>query len=128
MAVDPTTVEIIRSTLLYASEEMGIALRNSSYSPNIRERMDHSAAIFDAEGRLLAQAEHIPVHLGSLPLGLQKTLDYCEKEGFEMEESSMIMVNNPYIAGTHLNDVTVIRPVYYSNNRRTRTFSTDCLT
>jgi N-methylhydantoinase B len=78
--------------------------------------MDHSAAIFDAEGRLLAQAEHIPVHLGSLPLGLHKTLDYCEKEGFEMEESSMIMVNNPYIAGTHLNDVTVIRPVYYSNN------------
>jgi N-methylhydantoinase B len=116
MSTDPTTVEIFRNTLLYASEEMGIALRNSSYSPNIRERMDHSAAIFDAEGRLLAQAEHIPVHLGSLPLGLQKTLDYCEKEGFEMEESSMIMVNNPYIAGTHLNDVTVIRPVYYSNN------------
>jgi N-methylhydantoinase B len=116
MLTDPTTVEIFRNTLLYASEEMGIALRNSSYSPNIRERMDHSAAIFDAEGRLLAQAEHIPVHLGSLPLGLQKTLDYCEKEGFAMEESSMIMVNNPYIAGTHLNDVTVIRPVYYSNN------------
>jgi N-methylhydantoinase B len=116
MSTDPTTVEIFRNTLLYASEEMGIALRNSSYSPNIRERMDHSAAIFDAEGRLLAQAEHIPVHLGSLPLGLQKTLDYCEKEGFEIEESSMIMVNNPYIAGTHLNDVTVIRPVYYSNN------------
>src|SRR5438093_8665541 len=116
MLLDPTTTEIIRNSLVYASEEMGIALRNSSYSPNIRERMDHSAAIFDAEGRLLAQAEHIPVHLGSLPLGLQKTLDYCEKEGFEMEESSMIMVNNPYIAGTHLNDVTVIRPVYYSNN------------
>ncbi len=115
MPVDSTTAEIIRNTLLYASEEMGIALRNSSYSPNIRERMDHSAAIFDAQGRLLAQAEHIPVHLGSLPLGLRKTLDYCKKEGLELEESSMIMVNNPYIAGTHLNDVTIIRPVYYSN-------------
>ena len=116
MAVDPTTVEIIRSTLLYASEEMGIALRNSSYSPNIRERMDHSAAIFDDQGRLLAQAEHIPVHLGSLPLGLRNTLDYCEKENIELEESSMIIVNNPYIAGTHLNDVTVICPVYHSDS------------
>ncbi len=116
MPVDLTTVEIIRNSLLYASEEMGIALRNSSYSPNIRERMDHSAAIFDDKGRLLAQAEHIPVHLGSLPLGLRNTLDYCEEEGIVLEESSMIIVNNPYLAGTHLNDVTVIRPVHYSNS------------
>ena len=115
MTVSPTTVEIIRNTLFYASEEMGIALRNSSYSPNIRERMDHSAAIFDEEGRLLAQAEHIPVHLGSLPLGLRNTLEYCRKENIDLEESSMIMVNNPYIAGTHLNDVTIIRPVYHSH-------------
>jgi len=115
MLLDPTTTEIIRNSLVYASEEMGIALRNTSYSPNIRERMDHSAAIFDDEGRLLAQAEHIPVHLGSLPWGLAKTLDYCEREGVDLEPSSMIMVNNPYIAGTHLNDVTVIRPVYHSN-------------
>ncbi|HVH15447.1 MAG TPA: hydantoinase B/oxoprolinase family protein [Candidatus Angelobacter sp.] len=109
------TTEIIRNSLVYASEEMGIALRNSSYSPNIRERMDHSAAIFDDQGQLLAQAEHIPVHLGSLPWGLAKTLEYCEREGIEPEYSSMIMVNNPYIAGTHLNDVTVIRPIYDSN-------------
>ena len=115
MSSDPITVEIIRNSLVYASEEMGIALRNSSYSPNIRERMDHSAAIFDDQERLLAQAEHIPVHLGSLPIGLTNTLNYCEKEEIELEQSSMIMVNNPYIAGTHLNDVTIIRPVYYSN-------------
>src|SRR6266851_9145674 len=113
--MDPTTSEIVRNSLVYASEEMGIALRNSSYSPNIRERMDYSAAIFDNEGRLLAQAEHIPVHLGSLPWGLAKTLEYCKREGIFLEEFSMIMVNNPYIAGTHLNDVTVVRPIYYSN-------------
>jgi N-methylhydantoinase B len=113
--LDHTTVEIIRNSLVYASEEMGIALRNASYSPNIRERMDHSAAIFDQEGRLLAQAEHIPVHLGSLPWGLSRTLEYCEHEGIDLEPSSMIMVNNPYIAGTHLNDVTVIRPIHYSD-------------
>ncbi len=113
--MDPTTSEVIRNSLVYASEEMGIALRNSSYSPNIRERMDHSAAIFDMEGRLLAQAEHIPVHLGSLPWGLRKTLDYCSKEGIDLEPFSMLMVNNPYIAGTHLNDVTVVRPIYHSD-------------
>src|SRR5438552_4012234 len=115
MQLDPTTTEIIRNSLVYASEEMGMALRNSAYSPNIRERLDHSAAIFDDQGRLLAQAEHIPVHLGSLPSGLVKTLEYCHREGIEHEESSMIMVNNPYIAGTHLNDVTVIRPIYHAN-------------
>jgi N-methylhydantoinase B len=115
MRLDSTTVEIIRNSLLYASEEMGIALRNSAYSPNIRERMDHSAAIFDNEARLLAQAEHIPVHLGSLPWGLVKSLEYCDRGGIDLEESSMIMVNNPYIAGTHLNDVTVIRPIYSSH-------------
>jgi N-methylhydantoinase B len=115
MLLDATTTEIIRNSLVYASEEMGIALRNASYSPNIRERMDHSAAIFDSEGRLLAQAEHIPVHLGSLPWGLAKTLDYCERERIDLPPSSMIMVNNPYIAGTHLNDVTVIRPIYDAN-------------
>src|SRR5919108_4522256 len=114
MPTDHAVTVIIRNSLVYASEEMGIALRNSSYSPNIRERMDHSAAIFDYEGKLLAQAEHIPVHLGSLPWGLTRTLDYCEKEGIELEPSSMIMVNNPYIAGTHLNDVTVIRPIHHS--------------
>jgi N-methylhydantoinase B len=115
MHMDSTTVEIIRNSLVYASEEMGIALRNSAYSPNIRERMDHSAAIFDNEARLLAQAEHIPVHLGSLPWGLVKTLEYCDRERIDLEEFSMIMVNNPYQAGTHLNDVTVIRPIYSSN-------------
>jgi N-methylhydantoinase B len=94
---------------------MGIALRNSAYSPNIRERMDHSAAIFDNEARLLAQAEHIPIHLGSLPWGIAKTLEYCDREDIDLEEFSMIMVNNPYLAGTHLNDVTVIRPIYSSN-------------
>ena len=91
---------------------MGIALRNASYSPNIKERMDHSAALFDESGRLLAQAEHIPVHLGSLPWGLSNTISYCQREGMELTEGSMVAVNNPYISGTHLNDVTVVAPVH----------------
>ncbi len=110
--IDPIVRELVSSSLLYASEEMGIALRNSAYSPNINERMDHSAALFDSEGRLLAQAEHIPVHLGSLPLGLLNVIDYCRKEQIEFENGSMVMVNNPYISGTHLNDVTVVKPIF----------------
>lgn len=110
---DLVTQELIASSLYYASEEMGISLRNSSYSPNIKERMDHSAALFDSKGQLLAQAEHIPVHLGSLPWGLQNTIKYCQKEDLELNEGSMVVVNNPYIAGTHLNDVTVVKPIYF---------------
>lgn len=109
---DRITSQLISSSLLYASEEMGIALRNTSYSPNIKERMDHSAAIFDPSGRLLAQAEHIPVHLGSLPWGLRNIVRYCIKESMEFEQGCMIAANNPYITGTHLNDVTVIAPIH----------------
>ncbi len=112
--IDPITSDLIRSSLLYASEEMGIALRNSSYSPNIKERMDHSAAIFDPVGRLLSQAEHIPVHLGSLPWGMKNLLDYADAEHMILEEGTMIVTNNPYIAGTHLNDITVVRPIYHT--------------
>lgn len=112
MTTDPVTLQLISNALAYASEEMGLALRNAAYSPNIKERMDHSAAVFDSEGRLLAQAEHIPVHLGSLPWGLKNLIERCEKEGPGFEEGSMIVANNPYICGTHLNDVTVVDPVY----------------
>jgi len=110
--IDPITVEVIKNSLLYASEEMGIAVRNSAYSPNIKDRLDHSCAIFDARARLIAQAEHIPVHLGSLPWGLRATLDAIRTTGMTMQPGDMWVVNDPYISGTHLNDVTVIRPIF----------------
>lgn len=113
MKTDSITLQIIGSSILYASEEMGIALRNSAYSPNIKERMDHSAAIFDNRGRLLAQAEHIPVHLGSLPWGLRNMVDFCVREGIALEEGSMVVANDPYVTGTHLNDVTLMAPIYH---------------
>jgi N-methylhydantoinase B len=114
MSPDPITMQLIASSLLYASEEMGLALRNSAYSPNVKERMDHSAAIFDARGRLLAQAEHIPVHLGSLPWGLLNLIECCHREGIDFEAGSMIFANDPYVTGTHLNDVTVVAAVHHS--------------
>jgi N-methylhydantoinase B len=114
MNPDPITMQLIANSLLYASEEMGLALRNSAYSPNIKERMDHSAAVFDARGRLLAQAEHIPVHLGSLPWGLRNLIERCHREGIDFEAGSMIFANDPYVTGTHLNDVTVAAPIHHN--------------
>ncbi|MEM4274141.1 MAG: hydantoinase B/oxoprolinase family protein, partial [Candidatus Caldarchaeum sp.] len=108
------TVEIVRHSLLYISEEMGVALRKSAFSPNIRERADHSCAILDSVGRLIGQAEHIPVHIGSLPLGLRNTIKYLEQKGVEVSPGDMFVLNDPYIAGTHLNDVTTIRPVFFN--------------
>ena len=113
MGVDPIASEIIKSSLQYASEEMGIAVRNSAYSPNIKERLDHSCALFDAQCRLIAQAEHIPVHLGSLPWGLRTCVTHIENIYGGMRAGQMWVVNDPYLSGTHLNDVTLIRPVYW---------------
>src|SRR5918911_221671 len=110
---DPVTTELIRSALQYAAEEMGLAVRNAAYSPNIKERLDHSCALFDAQGRLAAQAEHIPVHLDSLPWGLHQTLAYLRAHGLTPGEGDMIVLNDPYIAGTHLNDITLVRPIFH---------------
>lgn len=110
--LDPITAEIIVSGLAYASEEMGIAVRNAAYSPNIKERLDHSCALFDRDCNMIAQAEHIPVHLGSLPWGMRRTLERIASEGDAMRPGDQWVVNDPYLSGTHLNDVTVIRPIF----------------
>ncbi|MCZ2855981.1 MAG: hydantoinase B/oxoprolinase family protein [Candidatus Bathyarchaeota archaeon] len=110
MSVDPITVEVIKGALIYTTEEMGIVLRNSAYSPNIKERMDFSCTIFDAKRRLAAQAEHIPVHLGSMQLAVQKGL---ERFKGKLENGDMILFNDPYISGTHLPDITLICPIFY---------------
>ncbi len=110
--IDPITAEIVKGALVYAGEEMGIAVRDSAYSPNIKERLDHSCALFDRRGRLIAQAEHIPVHLGSLPWGLRRMLEIIERERGGVCEGEMWVANDPYVTGTHLNDVTVLRPIF----------------
>ncbi|HDD70213.1 MAG TPA: hypothetical protein ENG19_03690, partial [Candidatus Bathyarchaeota archaeon] len=99
LPLNPITVEVIKGALTYAAEEMGIVLRNSAYSPNIKERMDFSCTLFDHKKRLTAQAEHIPVHLGSMQLAVQKGL---KKFDGKLEDGDMILFNDPYISGTHL--------------------------
>ncbi len=107
--------EIIGKGTQFIAEEMGVALKRSALSPNIRERMDHSCAILDINGRIIAQAEHIPVHLGSFKIGSKNILNYMEKNNITLNENETIITNDPYISGTHLNDITFIAPVYYAN-------------
>jgi N-methylhydantoinase B len=109
MKPDATTIEVIKGALIYAAEEMGIALRKSAYSPNIKERMDHSCALFDDRRRLMAQAEHIPVHLGSMALAIREGLGHYTGS---LGPSDMILLNDPYLSGTHLPDLTLIAPIY----------------
>ena len=112
MQTDLATIEVAKHGLIYVSEEMGVSLRKSAFSPNIRERADHSCAILDPEGRTVGQAEQIPVHIGSFPVGLRNTLAYLRREGVQPAEGEMYVVNDPYIAGTHLNDIVLIGPVF----------------
>ncbi len=105
--------ELIYKATVYIAEEMGVALKRSAFSPNIRERMDHSCAIVDKKGRIVAQAEHIPVHLGSFRVCVKNIVSWIEKSGDILEDGDMLIFNDPYISGTHLNDVTLIAPIYY---------------
>ncbi len=105
--------EIIHKATSFIAEEMGVSLKKSALSPNIRERMDHSCAIVNEEGKIVAQAEHIPVHLGSFKIGVINVLNYLQKEGIDLEEGDSIIFNDPYISGTHLNDVGVLSPIFY---------------
>ncbi len=107
--MNPADLEILQSGLSFIPEEMGVALRRTAYSPNIKERMDASCALFDAEGRIVAQAEHIPVHLGSMPVAVDAAMrDFPGT----LREGDQIILNDPYRGGTHLPDVTLIRPVF----------------
>jgi N-methylhydantoinase B len=110
--INLTNIEVIKGALTYTAEEMGIALRKSAYSPNIKERMDHSCALFDNKRRLIAQAEHIPVHLGSMALAVMEGLS---KYQGELKSGDMILLNDPYLSGTHLPDLTLISPILISN-------------
>jgi len=110
-----TNWEIIGKATQFVAEEMGIALKRSAISPNIRERMDHSCAVIDKNGKIIAQAEHIPVHLGSFKIGSKNIINYMKNNNIKLKENEMLITNDPYISGTHLNDVTIIAPVYYNN-------------
>jgi len=107
VSIDPITLEVARNQLAAVADEMGLVLRRTAYSPNIKERADCSAAVFVPSGEMLAQAEHIPVHLGSMPASVAAVLDM-----FGADPGVQYAVNDPFHGGTHLNDLTLVRPVF----------------
>src|SRR3989442_9384656 len=112
--LDPLTFEIIKNALTSIAEEMGIVLRRASFSPNIKERRDSSCALFDTKGRLAAQAEHIPVHLGAMPHSVRTVL---EEFGDDLYDGDVVMLNDPFGGGTHLPDITVVTPIFLDGQR-----------
>src|SRR5687768_11821586 len=104
---DPTTLEIYRALYTSVAEEMGIALRRTAFSPNIKERRDYSCAVFDANGRVIAQGDHMPVHLGSMPMAVAAAL-----RDVQLEPGDVVALNDPFAGGTHLPDVTLVMGVW----------------
>ncbi len=109
MSLGPAELQILNVRLAAVAEEMGAILRRAAYSPNIKERADCSAAVFTRDGELLAQAEHIPVHLGSMPASVAAVLAAGAANSSPGEHW---IVNDPYSGGTHLNDITLVSPVH----------------
>ncbi len=110
MAFDPVKLQIFKSLFHSIAEEMGATLKRTAYSPNIKERRDYSCAIFDEQGRMIAQGEHMPVHLGSMPLSVAAAL-----ESRTIGPGDMVLLNDPYKGGTHLPDLTLVSGVFRSS-------------
>ncbi|KKL90644.1 hypothetical protein LCGC14_1902670 [marine sediment metagenome] len=106
VTIDQIALEVLRNQTSSIAEDMGVVLSMTAFSPNIKERADCSAAIFTPDGEMLAQAEHIPVHLGSMPASVAAMI---ERFGTEPEPGIQYAVNDPFHGGTHLNDLTLDR-------------------
>ena len=107
---DPIELEVFKNLYHSIAEEMGAALRRTSFSPNIKERRDYSCAVFDSDGQVLAMGDHMPVHLGSMPMSVAAAIAHCP-----MEDGDIVMLNDPFRGGTHLPDITLVMPVYVAD-------------
>jgi len=114
-APDPVRLDVFNHLFTAAAEEMGAVLLRSSLSPNIRERRDFSCALFDAEGRMIGQAAHLPIHLGSTPMSVRSAID-----AIDMQPGDAVCLNDPFAGGTHLPDITLVSPVFVSKPARGR--------
>lgn len=104
---DPVELEIFKNVFHSIAEEMGAALRRTAFSPNIKERRDYSCAVFDAHGEVLAMGDHMPVHLGSMPMSVRAAVDKLR-----LDPDDVAMLNDPFCGGTHLPDITLVAPVF----------------
>ncbi len=113
MDVNPILLQVFRNRFVAIAEEMGVTLGRTAFSPNIKERRDYSCALFDERGDMIAQAAHIPVHLGSMPLSVKAAIDASE-----MAAGDMVMLNDPFTGGTHLPDITLVAPVFVAGEEK----------
>ena len=113
--VDPTRLEIFKNIFHSVAEEMGAALRRSAFSPNIKERRDYSCAVYDADGRVLAMGDHMPVHLGSMPASVA-----AARAALALEPGDIALLNDPFAGGTHLPDLTMVMPIFIDARSSTR--------
>ena len=107
MKRDPIELEIFKNLYHSIAEEMGAALRCTAFSPNIKERRDYSCAVFDARGEVIAMGDHMPVHLGSMPMSVRAAIAHGA-----LAPGDMVMLNDPFAGGTHLPDITLVAPVF----------------
>src|SRR5579871_6039414 len=107
MRGDPIELEIFKNLYHSIAEEMCAALRRTAFSPNIKERRDYSCAVFDGQGGVIAMGDHMPVHLGSMPMSVRAAI-----AAGTMEPGDVVMLNDPFRGGTHLPDITLVAPVY----------------
>jgi N-methylhydantoinase B len=113
MPRDPVELEIFKNLYHSIAGEMGAALRRTAFSPNIKERRDYSCAVFDAEGEVIAMGDHMPVHLGSMPMSVRAAITHCG-----LAPGDVVMLNDPFQGGTHLPDITLVAPVYIPGGTR----------
>jgi N-methylhydantoinase B/oxoprolinase/acetone carboxylase alpha subunit len=112
MKIHPIEFEVFKNLYLSIAEEMGVTLCRTGFSPNIKERLDYSCAVYDAEGETIAQGDHMPVHLGAMPLSVRAAID-----SGPMEPGDVVMLNDPFRGGTHLPDITLVSPVFLPSTR-----------
>ena len=120
---DPIELAIFQSSIHSIAEEMGAALRRTSISPNIKERRDYSCALFDGKERVIAMGDHMPVHLGAMPMSVKAVVD-----NLSMEEGDIAILNDPYAGGTHLPDITLVLPVFLGDESNPRSMRLRALT
>lgn len=108
----PVSLEIFKHLFASVAEEMGVTLGRTAYSPNIKERKDYSCACFDAQGRMIAQAAHIPVHLGAMPASVRAAIERFPS----FESGDIVLLNDPYLGGSHLPDITMVSPVFIADD------------
>src|SRR5438309_11285608 len=109
---DPIELAVFKCATRSVAEEMGAALRRTAFSPNIKERRDYSCAVFDGAGQVIAMGDHMPVHLGSMPMSVTAAVD-----ALKMARGDIAVLNDPFAGGTHLPDITMVSPVFVEEQK-----------